>query len=367
MRRESAPREHDETGALRSMRRCNNTGRLLDHRMRIIKGLRRYPALPGPSCLTLGTFDGVHLGHQEVIRSTVRKAADMGLTSVVITFDRHPRETLRNGAGPPLLTCTEHKLALIEELAVDVCVLVRLNERLASMSATDFVVDVLCGRFGAASVVAGARLRFGKDRQGNPRLLKKLGNRFGFEVEFVKELRVAGLPVSSTAVRRYVLEGRLSSAESLLGRNVSILGRVVRGKSVGRRLGYCTANIRPLDQVIPPNGVYVAEVLVAGERHPGALNVGCRPTFPGRRPGSATLEVHILDFDREIYGERVEVIFHRRIRDEQRFSSPHELAAQIALDIEEVKRYFQNRRNRTTLKKPSRRHPLLPRSVKRVD
>lgn len=335
--------------------------------MRIIKGLRRYPAFPGSSCLTLGTFDGVHLGHQEVIRRTVRNAADMGLTSVVMTFDRHPRETLRNGAGPPLLTCTEHKLALIEELAVDVCVLVELDEELASMSATDFVTDVLCGKFRAASVVAGARLRFGKDRQGNPRLLKKLGNRLGFEVEFVKELRVAGVPVSSTAVRRDVLEGRLSSAESLLGRKVSILGRVVRGKSLGKKIGYCTANIRPLDQVIPPGGVYVAEVLVEGRRHPGALNVGCCPTFPGRRGRSASLEVHILDFDREIYGERAEVIFHRRIRDEKRFSSPQELAAQIALDIEEVKRYFQNHRKSNTLKKSRRRHTVLPRRVKRVD
>lgn len=336
-------------------------------RMKIIKGLRRHPAFPGPSCLTLGTFDGVHLGHQEVIRRTVRQAADTGLTSVVMTFDRHPRETLRNGPGPPLLTCTEHKLALIEELAVDVCVLVRLDERLAAMSASEFVADVLCGRFRAASIIAGARLRFGKDRQGGPRLLRKLAKRLGFGVEFVKELRVAGVPVSSTAVRRHVMEGRLASAESLLGRKVSILGRVVRGRSVGRRLGYCTANIRPLDQVIPPSGVYVAEVVVAGGRHPGALNVGCRPTFPGRRGRSAGLEVHVLDFDREIYGERVEVIFHRRIRDEKRFSSPQELAAQIALDIEEVKRYFDNHRKSITLKKPRPRHTVVPRSAKRVD
>lgn len=278
---------------------------------------------------------------------------------MVMTFDRHPRETLQDGSGPPLLTCTEHKLALIEELAVDVCVLVQLDERLATMSASDFVADILCGRFRAASVVAGARLRFGKDRQGNPRLLKQLGKQLGFEVESVGELRVAGVPVSSTAVRRCVLEGRLASAESLLGRKVSVLGRVVRGRSVGRRLGYCTANIRPLDQVLPTGGVYVTEVLIEGSRYPGALNLGCCPTFPNRRPRAAALEVHILDFDRDIYGERVEIIFHHRIRDEERFSSPQELAAQIALDIEEVKRYLQDQRKSTTLKKP--------RSVKRVD
>jgi riboflavin kinase / FMN adenylyltransferase len=335
--------------------------------MKIIKGLRNRAAFPGSSCLTLGTFDGVHLGHQKVIRTTVCRAAEMGLTSVVMTFSRHPRETLRNGAGPPLLTATEHKLALIEQLAVDVSVLLELDEQLASMSASDFVSDVICGRLRAACVIAGARLRFGKDREGNPRLLKKLGRQLGFAVESVKELRVGGVPVSSTAVRQHVLHGRLALAESLLGRKFSILGRVVRGRSVGRRLGYCTANIRPLDQVIPPSGVYVAEVLVAGGRHPGALNIGWRPTFPGRRPGSATLEVHIINFDTEIYGEGVELIFHRRIRDEKRFSDPKQLMAQIALDIDEVKGYFRNCRKTNALKEPRPRQTLLARGVKRVD
>jgi len=336
-------------------------------RMRIIRGLRKRASFPGRSCLTLGTFDGVHLGHQKVIRRAVRKAADSGLTSVVMTFDRHPREALGKGVGPPLLTCTEHKLALIEELGVDVCVLAELDDELASMSAGDFVVNVVCDRLRAASVVAGARLRFGKDRQGTPRLLRKLGKELGFTVEFLEEVRVGGLPVSSTAIRHHILHGELSAAESLLGRRFSIVGRVVRGKSVGRKLGYCTANIRPLDQVIPPRGVYVAEVLVEGDRHPGALNVGWRPTFPGRRPSSPTLEVHIIDFDEEIYRERVEVIFHRRIRDEERFASPQELAAQIALDIEEVKRYLHNHRKSNAPKQPRRRHELLPRTMERVD
>ncbi len=300
-------------------------------------GLRR------PSCLTLGAFDGVHLGHRAVIRTVVEKGVRHGLTSVVMTFDPHPHISLGKGATPPLITCTGQKLSLLEELGVNVCLLVELDDNLAGMSASDFVAEILCRKLGVAGVVAGPRLRFGKGRKGTLSLLKRLGEKLGFWVEVVNEVVVDGVPVSSTMVRRSILGGDLATAEALLGRRFSLLGRVVRGRTIGRKLGYRTANVQPLDQVIPPAGVYAVEVIVNREKHPGALNLGWSPTFPARSVSSPALEVHILDFDRAIYRKQVEIVFHRRIRDERRFPASEDLARQIALDIEEVKRYFLGR------------------------
>lgn len=311
--------------------------------MRIVKGIQNLTALRRPSCLTIGTFDGVHLGHQAVIRRVVEGAADCKLTSVVLTFDAHPRAAMGRGSAPPLLTCTAHKLALIEELGVDVCVLVELDESLASMPPSGFVADILHKRLRAGGIVVGPRLRFGKGRKGTPALLERLGEKLGFWVDLVDEVFVRGVAVSSTIVRRSILEGNLTLSESLLGRRFSIVGRVVRGRTVGRKLGYRTANVKPLDQVVPPRGVYAVEVIVSGEEHRGALNVGSRPTFSGHGVSPSVLEVHIFDFDRPIYRKRVEVVFHQKIRDERRFDSPKELAVQIALDIQEIKRYFRGK------------------------
>ncbi len=291
--------------------------------------------------MTIGTFDGVHVGHQAVIRRVVEGALDCGLVSVVLTFDVHPRAAVGKRGAPPLLTCTAHKLALVEELGVDLCVLVELDETLASMPPRQFVSDILHDKLKAAGVVVGPRLRFGKGRRGTPALLRRLGEKQGFWVDLVDEVFVRGVAVSSTIVRRSIIQGNLSLSESLLGRRFSIMGRVVRGRTVGRKLGYRTANIKPLDQVVPPRGVYAVTVVVSGEEHRGALNVGSRPTFSGDEGSIPVLEVHILDFDRAIYRKRVEVVFHRKIREERRFNSPKELAAQIRLDIKEVKGYFR--------------------------
>ena len=308
--------------------------------MRIIRGIEKEVGWRGRSCLTIGTFDGVHLGHQAVIKKVVEKASREGLTSVVMTFDPHPRISLGKGSSPPLLTCSRHKLSLLEGLGVEVCLLVELEGELAAMAPSDFVVEILHGKLRVGGMVIGPRLRFGKGRRGTPGLLKELGEKLGFGVEVVKEVSVDGVPVSSTMVRQSVLRGDLCGAESLLGRRYSVLGRVVRGRTIGRKLGYRTANIKPFDEVVPPAGVYAVEVVVNRERHRGALNLGRRPTFPREEVSSLALEAHLLDFDRPIYRREVEVVFHRRLRDEQRFATSEELAGQIALDIEVVRRYF---------------------------
>ncbi len=311
--------------------------------MKIIRGIEKVVGLPRRACLTIGTFDGVHLGHQAVIKRVVEKADRCGLTSVVMTFEPHPRISLGKGSSPPLLTCTQHKLSLIEEVGVHVCLLVELDSTLAGMAPSDFVVEILHRRLGVAGMVVGPRLRFGKERKGTLRLLKRLGEKLGFWVEVDDEVTVDGVAVSSTVVRRSVLQGDLSRAEAFLGRRFSVFGRVVRGRTIGRRLGYRTANVEPLDEVIPPPGVYAVEVIIKGERHPGALNLGWRPSFPSPDLSSPVLEVHILDFDRPIYGKPLEVVFRWRIREERRFATSEELAQQIALDIEAVKGYFRGK------------------------
>ncbi len=308
--------------------------------MRTIKDIEKVMGLRRPPCLTIGTFDGVHLGHQAVIGRVIDEATRRGLTSVVMTFDPHPRISLGKGASPPLLTCTRHKLSLLEELGVNLCLVLNLDGDLGAMSPSDFVEEILCRRLGVAMVVAGPRLRFGKGRKGTPTLLRELGEKLRFGVEVVAEIIVGGVPVSSTVVRRSVLRGELSAAERLLGKRLSVLGRVVRGRTLGRKLGYRTANVEPLDQVIPPAGVYAVEVIVNRERHPGALNLGWRPTFSSQNLSSPVLEAHILDFDKSIYDREVEIVFHRRIREERRFATPQDLARQIPLDIEAVKGYF---------------------------
>jgi len=311
--------------------------------MKVIRGIQNVAGFRRPSCLTIGTFDGVHVGHQAVIRRAAERAARDGLTSVVMTFDPHPRAALGKGPSPPLLTCTQHKLRLLEELGVNACLLVELDRYLGDMTPTDFVVEILCGKLGVAGLVVGPRLRFGKGRRGTLSLLKKLGERHGFWVEVVDEVFADGVPVSSTMVRQKVLVGDLPAAEALLGRRFSALGRVVRGRTVGRKLGYRTANVHPFDQVLPPAGVYAVEVTIGEAKHSGALNLGRRPTFPSQNLGSPVMEVHILDFDRPIYDRQVEVVFHRRIRDERRFATTGDLARQIALDIEAVRGYLHGR------------------------
>ncbi|NQT84273.1 riboflavin biosynthesis protein RibF [bacterium] len=311
--------------------------------MRVIRNIQKAVRFRHPSCLTIGTFDGVHIGHQAVIGRLVHKATREGLTSVVMTFDPHPLISLRKGCSPPLLTCTQHKLRLLESLGVNVCLLVELDSALAATAPTDFVVEVFCGKLGVGGLVVGPRLRFGKGRKGTLGLLKRLGPKLGFWIEVVEEVIVDGIPVSSTIVRQRVLQGDLPGSEALLGRPFSVLGQVVRGRTIGRKLGYRTANVQLLDQVVPPPGVYGVEVIINGQTHPGALNLGWRPTFPSQNLTSPVLEVHILDFDEPIYRKQVEIVFHRRIRDERQFATAEDLARQIALDIEAVREYSHRR------------------------
>jgi riboflavin kinase/FMN adenylyltransferase len=287
-------------------------------------------------CLTLGIFDGVHLGHQKIIRRVVERARQMSGTACVVTFDPHPREVLSPDAAPDLLTTTSKKSGLIERLGIDVICLIRFTREFANIDARSFVKGFLIEKIQMKSIVVGHDWRFGKGRKGDIHLLRDMSGELGFEVEQVSRVEVDGQPVSSTLIRELVLKGDLDRVARCLGRNYSITGSIVGGSRIGREIGFPTANIEPHHEAVPPNGIYAVWADVCGVRKPGTLNIGFRPTVTNER--KRTVEVHIMDFYRDIYNEDIEVTFVEKLREEQKFPSLDALAEQIKKDVERARR-----------------------------
>ncbi len=296
---------------------------------------KQVPELPS-LCLTLGIFDGVHLGHQKIIRRVIERAKQIGGASCVVTFDPHPREVLAPEAAPDLLTATKKKISLLEALGLDAVCLIRFTREFARVEARDFVKDFLINTLRARAIVEGYDWRFGKGRKGDVELLREIGKENGCEVEQVDGVMVDGRVVSSTLTRRLILDGALDAAASYLGRRYSITGDIVEGSRLGREIGFPTANIEPHHEAIPPNGIYAVRVDVAGARKNGTLNIGVRPTVTeGKR---RTIEVHIMDFYQDIYNEEIEVTFVEKLRDEKKFPSLDALTDQIKKDVEKARR-----------------------------
>ncbi len=286
-------------------------------------------------CLTVGIFDGLHLGHQKIIRRVVEKARATGGSSCVVTFDPHPREVLNSKDAPNLLTTTDKKAELIEQLGVDALCLVKFSRTFANVEASAFVEEFLVGALQMKSIVEGYNWGFGKGRKGNVKLLRQLSERYGYDVEQVDGVEVDGQVVSSTLIRELVLEGDLQRAEKYLGRKYSITGDVVGGARLGRKMGFPTANIEPRHEAIPPDGIYAVWVKVLGLCKPGTLNIGYRPTVSNER--QRTIEAHIMDFYHDIYQKKIEVTFVEKLRDEQKFSSVEALVEQIKKDVERAR------------------------------
>ena len=301
--------------------------------MKLFRTLAELAAETRPVYLAIGVFDGVHLGHQRVIiraRDVARQANGL---SVALTFDPHPIRMLRPQQAPTLLTSTPHKLTLIQQLGIDACALIHFDNAFAATPAEKFVAQIAFCR----QICVGTRFHFGHNRTGDPALLEQLAPRYGFKVTEIKPvLTPEGEMISSTAVRQHILAGHLDRAAGMLGRPFSILGTVVKGDGVGRQLGFPTANLSSHQEACPPDGVYAVRVIVTGQTYPGVINLGCRPTFEGRSH-QRVLEVHILDFDRDLYGQELEVIFVSKLRGEQKFSDVAALKAQIATDIAAVR------------------------------
>ncbi len=280
--------------------------------------------------VTWGVFDGVHRGHQQILRDTLARAREIGGEAVVVTFDRHPR-TVLTGVSTPLVTSLPHRLALLEQIGLDAAVVLTFDRDFAALSAEEFVRWVLVESLSARGVVAGYNTAFGRNREGNRTVLEALGARFGFSVYASSPVHHRGQPISSTRVREAILGGRIADAAELLGRPVSVLARVLRGAGRGRTIGFPTANLDLTGVICPPTGVYAALARTGGVEYPALVNVGRRPTFDGPE-ASESVEAHLVGFSGDLYGAEIEVEFHRKIRDERAFSSAQELARQIARD-----------------------------------
>ena len=301
--------------------------------MERIFGLKKVARIPG-AIVTLGVFDGVHMGHREVLSETVKWARAAGATSAVVTFDRHPEIVLRTTPAAAL-TSLEHRLALVEETGIDTAIVLHFDQALADMTAEDFIREILAGKIGVAGVLLGFNCRFGKSAQGDINLLTRLGEKYGFAVRSTEPLLIDGAPVSSTRIRNLISEGDLAGAARLLGRPVSLMGTVVHGDKRGRTLGFPTANLNLHNEVTPPAGVYVCRVMLDGGRLWGLVNIGFRPTFTdGAGEVKKTVEVYIDDYDpaERFYGHVMEIELDRFMRPEAKFDSAEALVEQMERD-----------------------------------
>lgn len=306
--------------------------------MEVIRGLEKLKKKYRSPVVTIGIFDGVHRGHRRVISRTIDRALAIGGTSIVLTFDPHPSRLVRPKTSSPLVISLHHRLALIEDLGVDICIVTRFNNSFAKQSAEKFVEEVLVRKLWVREILLGYNYAFGNDRRGDVELLRSLGDRYGFKVREVAPVKVAKQVVSSTLVRQCIEHGRLKEASRFLGRPFSILGTIVRGSRRGRLMGYPTANVNPHHEAIPPSGVYGARVKLNKRLFGGILNIGTRPTFGRTRAAEPTIEVHIFNFGRKIYGRDLEIIFLEKVRGERRFTTKDELIRQIKADEIKVKK-----------------------------
>jgi riboflavin kinase/FMN adenylyltransferase len=290
-------------------------------------------------CLAIGVFDGVHLGHQQIIRQTIADAQQHEALSLVITFDRHPNAVVAPDRVPPLIYSAPQKTRAIELLGADALLVIHFDKKFSEQSGEQFVRSLVRDLGKIQSICVGADFVFGHKRSGNIALLKKLGAEIGFQVHGLAAVSLDDQPVSSTRIREAIRGGDFDFASQMLGRAYSLHGKIIRGDQLGHKLGFPTANLDTNDLVLPPNGVYAAHASVSGKTHRAVLNIGHRPTLKSPTP-ETRVEVHLLDFSGELYGEEMEVTFAAKLRDEKKFSSLEELKAQIARDIGEAKRKF---------------------------
>ncbi|MCW9057271.1 MAG: bifunctional riboflavin kinase/FAD synthetase [Gammaproteobacteria bacterium] len=310
--------------------------------MELIRGLHNLHPRHRGCAATIGNFDGVHLGHQAVLGQLSERAAELGLPMVVVIFEPQPQEFFSPATAPPRLTRLREKLEALRRYAVERVLVLRFDARLAALSADAFIQRVLVDGLDVRYLVVGDDFRFGQGRAGDFRLLQETGAREGFQVVNMHTFAVSGGRVSSTRVRSALAQGDLETAEALLGRPYRISGRVAAGEQRGRTIGFPTANIHLHRHQSPLQGVYAVELFgLEQEPLPGVANLGRRPTVGGTR---LQLEVHLFDFDREIYGRNVHVNFLRRIRDERTFESFDALRRQIDADAAQARAFFASAR-----------------------
>jgi riboflavin kinase/FMN adenylyltransferase len=303
--------------------------------MKIIYGIKGLGRLSSPTAVTVGVFDGVHIGHQKIIKELIKESSASGAKSVVVTFYPHPDKVLKGKDAPAMLTSLKHRLHLLASSGVELCLVINFNKRFALMDTLTFSKEILKKRLNIKMLVVGEDFSFGSDRLNTGFALNNIAKRLNFKLAIVKSERFHSKNISSSIIRHLIEKGKLDTAQRLLGRPVSVLGTVVKGRRRGRVIGFKTANINPHHEAIPPSGVYAVYTKVEDKTYKSVLNIGTRPTFGEKEP---TIEVHIFGIDRNLYGKDIEIYFKRRLRPEKRFQNKDHLVAQIIKDAEKAKR-----------------------------
>jgi len=296
---------------------------------------------PAGVVLTIGSFDGVHLGHRALLERLMQEARACGLPAAVMTLRPHPRQFFNPQNAPNILTSDHQKARLLEEMGLDLLFFLPFDAAIAGMDRFEFLEQIVVGRCGTRKLVVGHDFRFGKGAEGTFEYLVQVAPALGIEVSQIEPLFAGGQCVSSTVIRERILEGEVEFIEDLLGRRYAIEGEVVRGRGIGNKLGFPTANVMPHNSAIPAHGVYAAEAVVDGQRWTAAVNIGIAPTI---RQEEVVIEAHLLDFDGDLVGKTIEVVFCRHMRPEKKFASLEDLIAGIADDVANVRAYFQKGR-----------------------
>jgi len=312
--------------------------------MQVISDALRATDLPRGGVVTIGNYDGIHVGQRALLDLVVARARELGVPAVLVTFQPHPLSVLRPDEAPPALTTAAQRERLVAEIGIDFVLVVRFTSELSLLPARDFVRDLLVGRLAVREVYVGTRFRFGHQREGDLELLRQLGASSGFTAFGVDEVMYAGETVSASGIRRAVAAGAVEKAWPMLGRPYAISGIIVRGDRMGKRLGWPTINIATDNDLVPADGVYCCRVFFPSfpAAFDCAANIGTRPTV--YENFQRVIEGHILDFSSDVYGERLEMSFHKRLREERIFPSVMALSQQIRKDVEATREYFAARR-----------------------
>lgn len=307
--------------------------------MKVIYGSKEESYIDGPTGIGLGNFDGLHIGHMTLINTLIREAKLNGFKSLVYTFTKHPDNILRKTLFTPLLTKESKKIELLGETALNYLYFDQFNEGLSRMSPEEFVKDILVDTLSIKMAVTGYDYTFGFQGSGNVEILKELGRKYKFNVIVIPQIKIDDEVVSSTRIRQYVSAGNMDAVFKLLGRHYSVNAEVISGRRVGNTIGFPTANISPESYIIlPENGVYITRTLLEDKLYDSITNIGYNPTFENQM--NLTVETHIIDFEGDIYGKKIEVFFLEKIRNEVKFNGIDELKAQIGRDMKKARSYF---------------------------
>jgi len=310
--------------------------------MKVITRLEDFPGNFPKPVATIGNFDGVHLGHQALIRDLVDRAEKIGGTPTVITFHPHPLQVLAPDNAPRQIQTLEQRLTTIEIFGIRLVIVIPFSRELAQISARDFVAQILWNMLHLHEVYVGPNFAFGHRREGSFNLLKEIGEEKGFMVGKIHQVQFRGSRVSSTAVRQALVAGQVALARRLLGRPFSLEGPVVYGSGIGDKIQFPTANVQAANELTPRNGVYVTRIFLDDKLYPAVTNIGTRPTVTGTDQNANTsIETHVLDFEQNLYGKQLKVEFLVRLRDEHRFHDLEALATQIRRDVKQTRRYFR--------------------------